>query len=425
MPEVPFGKALRAKYFKSLDSDIYPVNHGSYGVTPDPIIDKYFEAIKEDYQYPDRYIRTKQLPEYTRNLKEVGKLLGADYRNLALVENATTGINAVLRSLPFELGDKIVIQSTVYGSCGNTVKFLQNRHGIVPVLVQLNYPLSDDEVVARFEDVFKRESPKLAMFDTITSMPGVRVPFERLTALCRKYGVLSLIDGAHGAGLIPLHLDSLDADFLVTNLHKWLYVPRGCAVLYVAERHHRVIHTFPISHSYLDDSVALDPELEATRLVDRFGFVGTKNFGSISVIGDVIRFRNEVCGGEQAIWDYCHALAVKAGAVVAEKWGTSVLGPELGVTTMVNVEVPAAQLGLDAAVLTGPRVNKCLDYYFAQLLSVHHTFVPFIVHNNKIFIRLSAQIYNELSDYEYAADAVTAAFSKLVKSPAYLEDAKL
>jgi len=428
MPEVPFGKSFRAKYFKSLDSTVYPVNHGSFGVTPDPVIEKYFESIKEDFLFPDRYIRSKQKSEYSQSLKEIAKFLDADYLNLAFVDNASVGVNTVLRSLPFAKGDKIVMQSTVYGSCGNTVKFLENRHGVVPLLVQLDYPLSDDEVVAKFEEVFKRESPKLAMFDTITSMPGVRVPFERLVQLCHKYGVLSLVDGAHGAGLLPLHLDALDADFFVSNLHKWLFVPRGCAVLYVAQRHHRKIHTMPISHSYLDDSVVLGPSLEATRLVDRFAFVGTKIFAPVSVIADAIRFRTEVCGGEQAIWDYCHSLALKAGATVSEKWGTTVLGPILSVSTMVNVEVPVSELGINVAVLTGPRMADCLDYYSDELFP-YDTFVPYIVHNNKVYVRFSAHIYNELSDFEYAADAVLKIFKKLAKSPAYLgqkyEEAKL
>jgi selenocysteine lyase/cysteine desulfurase len=420
MSEVPFGKPFRAKYFKSLYSKVFPVNHGSSGVTPDPVIEKYIEAIREDYQFPDRFIRLEQKLEYSRSLKELAKVLGADYRNLAFVDNATLGANTVLRSLPFAQGDKIVFPSTVFDSCENTVKFLESRHGVVPLLVQLDYPLSDDEVVAKFEEVFKRESPKLALFDTIISMPGIRVPFERLVQLCRKYGVLSLVDGAHGAGLIPLHLDSLDADFFVSNLHKWFYVPRGCAVLYVAQRHHRKVHSLPISHSYLDDSVVLDPSLEATRLVDRFAFVGTKNFASVSVIPDVIRFRQEVCGGEQAIWDYCHSLALNVAAVVSEKWGTSILGPVLGVTTMINVEVPVSELGVDVAVLTGPSKKKCLDYYYAQLFT-HNTFVPYVVHNGKLYMRFSAQLYNELSDYEYAADAVIKVLKKLVKSPAYLE----
>lgn len=107
------------------------------------------------------------------------------------------------------------------------------------------------------------------------------------------------------------------------------------------------------------------------------------------------------------------------GAVVSEKWGTSILGPVLGVSTMINVEVPVSELGIDVGVLTGPSNEKCLDCYYAQLFT-HNTFVPYVVHNNKLYMRFSAQIYNELSDYEYAADAVIKVLKKLVKSPAYL-----
>lgn len=91
--------------------------------------------------------------------------------------------------------------------------------------VGYEFPVAPGEIVGRFRDLVKecrREGlrVRLAMFETIVSCPGVRFPFERLVGVCREEGVLSLVDGAHAVGQIPLDLGELGADFFVTNLHK-------------------------------------------------------------------------------------------------------------------------------------------------------------------------------------------------------------
>ena len=91
--------------------------------------------------------------------------------------------------------------------------------------VEYTFPVEDDWLVSAFAakiDEVERAggTVKLAVFDTVVSAPGVRLPFERLTALCRERGVLSLVDGAHGIGHVKLDLGALDADFFVSNCHK-------------------------------------------------------------------------------------------------------------------------------------------------------------------------------------------------------------
>ena len=58
----------------------------------------------------------------------------------------------------------------------------------------------------------------------------------------RQNNILSVIDGAHTIGQIPLDLKEIDLDFYVTNCHKWLYTPRGSAILYVPYRNQKGIH---------------------------------------------------------------------------------------------------------------------------------------------------------------------------------------
>lgn len=85
--------------------------------------------------------------------------------------------------------------------------------------------MSDDWLVKEFKRVVKQaqeagHNVKVAIFDTVVSMPGLRMPFEQLTSACKELGVLSCVDGAHGVGHIDLDLEKLDCDFFVSNCHK-------------------------------------------------------------------------------------------------------------------------------------------------------------------------------------------------------------
>ena len=98
--------------------------------------------------------------------------------------------------------------------------------GVQRAELDLHWPISDDELVKQFEAKMqeinegKRGRVRLAIFDTVTSNPGLSIPYKRLTQKCKEHGVLSLVDGAHGVGHIPLDLNELDADFFTSNIHK-------------------------------------------------------------------------------------------------------------------------------------------------------------------------------------------------------------
>lgn len=151
----------------------------------------------------------------------------ADYLEVStdavvILPNATTAVNVVLRNLRFEHGDMVVYLDTVYGACENTIALITETTPAKSAKVECTYPISDDSLVAKFQDTLRlhRGRVRLALFETVASLPGVRLPFERLTEAARSEGVLSLIDAAHGVGHLNLDLRSLDPDFLVSNCHK-------------------------------------------------------------------------------------------------------------------------------------------------------------------------------------------------------------
>lgn len=144
---------------------------------------------------------------------------------MVFVPNATTGINTVLRSLTFSEGDHILYFTTIYKACGTTIQYITETTPAKSVRVEYAYPVEDDWLVNAFKEKVKEVETnggrvKVAIFDTVVSMPGVRVPYERLTETCKELGVLSCVDGAHAIGHLELDMKKLDCDFFVSNCHK-------------------------------------------------------------------------------------------------------------------------------------------------------------------------------------------------------------
>ena len=382
-----FGKEARQKYFTTIDKDYIPINHGSYGVTPTMIHEERVKFIEKDISCADKYMFEELPAQYLKNLKAISSVVKCDYRELAIIENATSGVDLCLRSLKWNPGDKILISSIIYGSFHNLVRFLQEMFGVELVMVEID-ALNDnhDEIVAKFEAELKRQPIKLCIFDVVSSMPAIRTPFERLTQLCKDYNVISFVDGAHGIGLLPFDLSKLNPDFLVTNLHKWYYAPRGCALLYVNPKWKRTIQTLPISHDYSYDD---DPDI----LIKKFTFYGSKDYSTLSCITKVIEFR-QTLGGDEAIWNYFKTLRAQVVSYL-EKKGYSFISTGDDSIPMINVILPIDISKVEVLKLADQMKKKSLqnNLYF-QIGSIKDT----------IFLRLSFQVYNEFDDYVKAID---------------------
>lgn len=244
------------------------------------------------------------------------------------------------------------------------------------------------------------------------------MPFEELTKICKEEGVISLIDGAHGVGQVPFDISELDPDYFVSNLHKWLLVPRGCAVFYVPERNqHLMRSTLPTSHGFVPRGAGLNARNPiasnaATPFLASFEFVGTIDNTNYCVVQDSIKWRQVVCGGEKAIMDYCINLNKEGGKAVAKILGTKVLDNTTGTLTdcsLMNVLLP---LKISDTKIVGVNTIKPGDGMLATqwmqhtLMDEFKTFIAIYFFQGEWYARLSAQIYLDLSDFEWAGNAL-------------------
>lgn len=293
---------------------------------------------------------------------------------------------------------KIVCTSCCYGAIRSVLQYVEDSYSIEIIVVETEYPISDDEYVARVKRALD-DCVILAVFDHITSVPGVIVPIQRLINLCHAFNIPVAVDAAHAIGQVAVDIGALKPDFYVGNLHKWFHCPRGCAILYSCIE----VHPTVVSFGYKKG------------LQEEFSYVGTSNDVNYYCLDKVLEFREwylvmptSRCGGDDSIMKYTHDLAVTGGELVASIWKTKVLvgldnfeiqgtrGYNL-IPSMVNVLLPDTENTRDDEFMSG---------FMIKLLKERRVSAAFYKHGMKWWVRLSAQVFNASIDFEKFATIV-------------------
>lgn len=220
-----FGEELRREHF-SFHPPYTPLNHGSYGAFPIAIRD-HQRALQDCTEArSDPYIRFTITDLLIKSRAVAASFLGAPTDEVVFVPNATTAVNTVLCNLEFSEGDVIVYFSTAYGACEKTIEYICQTTPADCKRMDITFPMDDVVLVKLFRDTVldlgrQGRNTKIAIFDTVVTFPGVRMPWEALVKACKELQVLSLIDGAHGIGHIDLkHLANVEPDFFTSNCYK-------------------------------------------------------------------------------------------------------------------------------------------------------------------------------------------------------------
>ena len=379
----------------NLDTDCVFLNHGSFGATPYEIRQEQrkWQDLLEDE--PVRFYEDLAMEFMENSRKALAIMLECDAEDLALVENATTGVNTVLRSLEFNAGDEILVPDHAYQACRNAIDFVAQRWGVKVVTVNIPFPIEGPQTAFDIIMAGVTERTVLAMIDTVTSPTGLLMPFEQLTKELEAKGVAVLLDAAHGIGMIPLSLDKLGASYSTSNCHKWMCAPKGSAFLHVRKDLQHDIHPLTISHGMTF------PLGDTTRFRHEFDWTGTRDISAACSIPATIEYmENMVDGGWPAIMKHNHDLAMEGRRILCERLGLDEPCPEDMIACIATLELPE---GGDAGIpLHEPDpLHKVLQDKYGIQVPVWSWESP-----KGRYIRISAQLYNHVDEYHYLADAL-------------------
>ncbi len=375
MKRPSLGRALRHAW--RLDPDFVTVNHGSFGATPECVLAEQDTWRRQMEAQPTRFIGTV-LPAALR--EAAGRLagfLGARGDDIAIVDNATSGCNAVLRSLSLQPNDEVLVLDHGYGAVRNTVRFVTERAGACMTEATIPFPLVTADALLSAVAGALSSHTRLLVIDHITSGSALVMPLDRIIAVCHDAGVPVLVDGAHGPGHIDVDLTCLGADWYTGNCHKWLCAPKGCAFLWTSAERQADIHPTVISQGF------------GKGYLQEFELTGTRDPSAFLSIGAALDFHFQLGGPElrQRNID----LAAEAASLLARRLTTETLDTQCA-AAMRLVRLPVGP-GTEWLPLR------------TRLLAAG-TDAPVHAIGDGLWLRLSAFAYNELEDYARLADIV-------------------
>ena len=378
-----------------LDPSVIFLNHGSFGACPREVLEYQAGLRAEMEAEPVRFLSRELDDRLDVARQALAAFVGADADDLAFVANATSGVNAVLRSLTFAPLDELLTTDHVYGACHNTLDFVAERAGATVVVAPIPFPLASPEPI--METVLTRVTPRtrLALVDHITSPTAIILPLERLIQDLSRRDVDVLVDGAHAPGMIPLDLRALGATYYSGNCHKWLCAPKGSAFLWVRRDRRPAVRPLTISHG----ATAVRPGRSRFRL--EFDWTGTSDPTAWLTVPRAIEYlATLVHGGWPALMERNHRLAVEARYLLCKAAGTAPPCPDEMIGSLASVVLPDGPPADIGWRRPDPIQRRLFEGWSIEVPVMSWPAPP------RRLLRISAQLYNDVGQYQRLGEAL-------------------
>ncbi len=362
------------------------LNHGSFGALPWPVFEARSQLLEELNRDPVHFFLRELQPRLASVRERLGRFLETHGDNLALVENATTAMNAIARSVRLAPGDEVLANDHEYGAVLRIWEQACAAVGARLVVQTLPDPLIDS--TSCVEAVLAGASPRtrLLVVSHVTSPTAAILPVGEICQRARKLGIATCVDGPHALVVEPVDLDALDCDFYTASCHKWLLAPVGCGLLYVNPRVQEQIQPAIVSWG---SSYGAAPSWR-----DEFNWSGTRDPSPPLAIPAGLDFLESV--GIQAFRERAHYLAGLARERITRLTSLAPLLPDLRdwYGAMISLPLPPGEgQPLQAALWERFRIE-----------------VPVFDWQGHRLVRLSCQMYTTPDDI----DRLVAALAELL-----------
>ncbi|MBI5081955.1 MAG: aminotransferase class V-fold PLP-dependent enzyme [Chloroflexi bacterium] len=389
-----------------LDPTITFLNHGSFGATPKIVFDEYQRWQRELERQPVEFLGRRAASLLAEARSKLAACVGADADEIIFFPNPTHAINMVAKSVSLKTGDEILTTDHEYGAMDRTWHLLCKKVGAKYVHHPIPLPVTTQENFVEHFWSGVNERTKIIFISHITSPTALIFPVKEICRRAREAGILSIVDGAHVPGHVPLNLHDLGCDIYTGACHKWLMAPKGSAFLYARREAQSWLEPLVVSWGWGDDVIAPSPDMGETQFVSSHQWQGTRDLAAFLATPAAIKFQHD------HNWDdvrkRCHALAVETRRRVNQVTGLESISPESSewFNQMVAIRIPLLNpkgLGDPSGLRKDP---SGLGLLKTRLYDEFKIEVPVVMWNNQHFIRVSYQGYNTEEEMERLVEAL-------------------
>ena len=367
-----------------LNPEYRHLNHGSFGACPKPIFEDYQNwqlALERD---PVDFFVNKGNVQLQKSKEALGKYINCDADNLVYTMNPTWAINIVAKSLDLKPGDEILATNAEYGALDRTWKYYCDKAGAKYVQQEIPLPLSSkEEFIAAFWKGYSKNT-KAIFISQITSMTATIFPVKEICERAKDLGLLTIVDGAHVPGHIPLDLQELKADVYTGACHKWMLTPKGCSFLYITPEFQNDFDPVLISWGFDADVPG------KSKFLDYHQLQGTRDYSAFLTVPKAIEFLNE--NNWEEVSKQAKQLILDNYKDLCDLFGTEPICP-----------VTSEFLGQICSVPVNISSESELKNTLFQKYKIE---IPVFQLRDMVFMRLSAQAYVSQEDVDYLKDAI-------------------
>lgn len=367
-----------------LNPEITYLNFGSFGACPKPIFSDYqsWQLLLESE--PCQFIAVNGISYLKSSRQALASYINCNADDIVYVTNPTYAINIIAKSLKLEEGDEILSTNLEYGALDRTWNYYCKKSKAKYIRQTINLPVSSkEEIIEQFWKGYNSKT-KAIFISHITSSTALRLPVEEICEMAKEKGLLTIVDGAHVPGHIPLNLATLKADIYTGACHKWMMTPKGCSFLYVKNEIQDQFDPVIISWGY--ESAAPSH----SQFLDYHQMQGTRDFSAFLTVPKAIEFLKENNWNEVSA--ACRALARSNYKRFCDLLGTSPLCP-----------LDDNFLGQICSVPININEPEKLQRHLFENYKIE---VPLMRLENKTFLRYSVQCFNTQADLDKLYNAM-------------------
>ncbi|MCH2228822.1 MAG: aminotransferase class V-fold PLP-dependent enzyme [Crocinitomicaceae bacterium] len=369
-----------------LSEEYTHLNHGSFGACPKEIFADYQHWQLQLERDPVEFFTKTGLDKLEDSKRALASYINCDTDDLVYTTNPTYAINIIAKSLSLSPDDEVLATNHEYGALDRTWNYYCDKVGAKYVQQEIPIPLTSKEEFIEYFWKGYTPNTKAIFISHITSITALIFPVKEICAKAKELGLITIVDGAHVPGHIPLDLSELKADIYTGACHKWMLTPKGCSFLYVNKEIQNNFDPVIISWGYNAESPG------KSLFLDYHQQQGTRDYSAFLTVPKSIEFLTKHKWKD--VSNEAKLMLRKNYVELCELAGSKPICPVTSEFLGQICSIPVSLKNNDASLLKSILFEK------------YKIEIPVFKLREHIFMRLSTQAYIHQEDIDYLKKAI-------------------